>query len=155
MRSLALGSILLLGGCTFAAASSAPAAAPPPAGGGATAAIDVDLTLHAPMTIPAGTGAGFAPLVTTVAVGTVIRFTNSDSFAHTASSFAGSAFPSASPLGSGALNAAGDRLSTGFTSGNLNPGASSQPIIADVAGTYLFGCFYHYTAPMRAMIVVH
>jgi plastocyanin len=79
---------------------------------------------------------------------------NIDSFAHTASSFDGAAFPAGSPLGGSALNTSGGRLSTGWTSGNLAAGASSQLLLADKAGTYLYGCFYHYGAPMRGAIVV-
>jgi plastocyanin len=79
---------------------------------------------------------------------------NVDSFAHTSSSFDGTAFPAGSPLGGGALNTFGDRLSTGWTSGNLAAGASSQSLLADKAGTYLYGCFYHYGAPMRGAILV-
>jgi plastocyanin len=79
---------------------------------------------------------------------------NIDSFAHTASSFDGAAFPAGSPLGGSALNTSGGRLSAAWTSGNLAAGASSQLLLADKAGTYLYGCFYHYGAPMRGAIVV-
>ena len=53
----------------------------------------------------------------------------------------------------GADAARGTTLSGGFSSGALQPGSSSQTITADRAGTYLFGCFFHYGAPMRAAIV--
>ena len=90
-----------------------------------------------------------------VAVGTTLRFLNTDGFTHTSSSFAGSAFPAASPLGNGALASFGGTLSGGWSSGNLAAGSASQVLLADAPGTYLFGCFYHYAAPMRGAIVVH
>ncbi|HEY4440703.1 MAG TPA: plastocyanin/azurin family copper-binding protein [Candidatus Elarobacter sp.] len=101
-----------------------------------------------------GSSGGFTPPVVTVALGSTVRFVNVDSFAHTSSSFAGASFPAGSPLGGGALSVSGDRLSTGWSSGSLAAGAASQPLLADVAGTYLYGCFFHYGAPMRAAIVV-
>jgi plastocyanin len=51
--------------------------------------IDVDLTTHPAGASPAGTAADYAPLVTTLALGESIRFTNGDGFAHTATSIAG------------------------------------------------------------------
>jgi plastocyanin len=92
--------------------------------------------------------------VTTVPVGTFVRFTNSDGFAHTATSIAGNTFPSAYPFTSAALQQSGATLSGGFSSGNLVAGATSQTLLADKAGTYMFGCFYHYGTPMRAVIIV-
>ncbi len=119
--------------------------------------VDVDLTTHTAGASPAGTAAGYAPLVTTLAVGQSIRFINSDGFAHTATSIAGNpaSFPAAYPFTSAALTSTGATLSGGFSSGNLQAGASSQVLLADKPGTYVFGCFYHYGAPMRAVIVVH
>jgi len=123
-------------------------------GGGNTLTIDVDLSTHASGATPAGTGGGFAPLVTNVPVGSTIRFTNSDTFAHTAT-FIGTqaSFPGASPFGSSALTQSGNTLSQGWSSGSLAAGAASQVITVDLPGTYLFGCFYHYGAPMRGVIV--
>jgi plastocyanin len=146
-----LMAVVLLGACTPGGL--------PADGGGASAAsvvIDVNLTNHAPGPTPAGTGGGYAPLVTTVAVGTSIKFTNSDGFTHTATSINGaSTFPSGFPFTSAALQQSGTTLSGGWTSGDMQAGTSSQVVIADKAGTYLFGCFHHYGAPMRAVIVVH
>lgn len=152
MRWLTLTSVLLLTGCTF----GAPVASVAPAGGNnaAIVTVDVDLSLHPQTSIDAGLSGGFAPPVVRVSVGTMLRFTNTDSFAHTATSLTGRTFPVAEPFDASALDLHGDRLSTGFTSGVLAAGGSSQAILADAPGTYLYGCFFHYGAPMRAEIVV-
>lgn len=149
LRALAqLAAVLSVAACTPGAVGSV-------SGGGAAATtIDVNLTLHAPGPTPAGTGGGYAPLVAMVAVGTTLRFTNSDGFAHTATSIAAKTFPSGFPFTTSALSQSGATLSGGFSSGDLQAGASSQTLVADVAGTYIFGCFHHYGAPMRGAIVV-
>jgi plastocyanin len=127
-------------------------------GGGTTAAlvVDVNLTNHGPGSTPAGTGGGYAPLVADVPVGSTIRFINSDGFAHTATEIGGAtSFPSGFPFTISALQQSGHTLSGGFSSGDMQAGSSSQLLTADKAGTYLFGCFHHYGAPMRGVIVVH
>ncbi|HYZ17458.1 MAG TPA: hypothetical protein VE591_13700 [Candidatus Acidoferrum sp.] len=141
----------------FAAIGCTPGA--PPSGGGgavATTTIDVSLTSFAAVATAFGEGGGFSPSITTVALGSTVVFVNQDSFAHTSTSLGGAtSFPANSNFPSSALSQSGTRLSTGWTSGNLAPGAFSQPLLADVPGTYLYGCFYHYPAPMRGAIVVH
>ncbi len=97
---------------------------------------------------------GYSPDVLTVAVGTHVQFVNTDSFAHTATSIAGSTFPAASPFDGSALTASGSALSAGWSSGTLQAGAASPVFTADQPGTYLFGCFFHYGHPMRGEIVV-
>ena len=119
-----------------------------------TLVIDVDLTNDPANTTPGGIGAGYAPIVATIAIGDAVRFHNSDGFPHTATSIAGTAFPSAYPFDGSALSAAGTTLSGGFSSGSLAPGTTSQAFVADRSGTMLYGCFYHYGSPMRAAIVV-
>jgi plastocyanin len=85
-----------------------------------------------------------------------VRFLNTDSFAHTATSLgAAASFPAASPFGGSAQSSSGGTLSGGWSSGTLGAGAGSQTLLADKAGTYLYGCFFHYGAPMRGAIVVH
>jgi len=116
--------------------------------------IDVDLTRDPGGSTSAGVAAGYAPLVAQVAVGEGVRFTNSDGFAHTATAITGASFPSAYPFDAAALTARGDALSSGFSSGSLAAGSSSQTFLADRAGTFLYGCFYHYGSPMRAEIQV-
>jgi plastocyanin len=120
----------------------------------ATATIDVSLTSFPHAATAYGNGGGYSPLVTTVALGSTVRFVNTDSFAHTASSVGGTSFPPSSPLTGSALSESGGTLSGGWTSGTLSPNGSSQPLLADQAGTYLYGCFFHYGSPMRGAIVV-
>ncbi len=143
---------LLLVACT-PGSSAAPGAGSGPAGA-QSATVDVDLTNDPGGPTPDGLGGGYKPLVTTVPVGSFVRFTNSDGFAHTATSIPGSTFPSAYPFTSAALQQSRTTLSGGFSSGNLVAGATSQALLADKAGTYMFGCFYHYGTPMRAVIIV-
>jgi plastocyanin len=128
-----------LGGCTY----GAPAAAT--TGLVASVVIDVNLTVFP---------AGYNPPAVTVAVGTLIQFTNTDSFAHTATAIAGAAFPTGSPFDSSAVSAAGSALSSAWGSGTLPAGGSSQVFVADRPGTYLYGCFFHYSHPMRGQIIV-
>jgi plastocyanin len=141
VRIACLAGAAVLAGCTYGA---------PPAAAGAVAGnvviVDVNLTVHP---------AGYAPPVLTVPVGTRIQFTNSDSFAHTATAVAGNAFPNASPFDVSAESPAGAALSAGaWGTGILQAGGSSQVFSADRAGTYLYGCFFHYSHPMQGQIVV-
>jgi plastocyanin len=147
MKKLALIATLSLAACTNGGI-------PAPSGGSGGITINVSLTNYQPQKTPYGESGGFSPAITTVAVGTQIHFVNNDSFAHTATAIPNaSSFPSGSPFGLSALQQKGTTLSGGFTSGALQPNGSSQTITADRAGTYLFGCFFHYGAPMRAAIV--
>lgn len=128
---------------------------PTSSGGAGGVAIDINLTLSQPVKTQYGESGGFTPPITNVSVGSTLHFVNTDSFAHTAS-YLGSKytqFPAGSPLGIGATTQSGSTLSGGFTSGALQAGATSQTITVDQPGTYLFGCFFHYGAPMRAAIV--
>jgi plastocyanin len=127
---------------------------PTSSGGSAGVTVNINLTLNAPSKTPYGQSGGYAPPITTVAVGSQIRFMNTDSFTHTATEIPNAqTFPSGSPFGLSALMQHGATLSSGFSSGALQAGSSSQTVIADRAGTYLFGCFFHYGAPMRGAIV--
>jgi plastocyanin len=142
--------LFALAGCTSGA---------PPAGGGSSAAattvIDVSLTSSPVVATAYGSSTGYAPAVASVSLGTTIQFVNRDTFAHTATSVHGATFPVDPGFTSGALNPSGTRLSTGWTSGNLAAAAVSPPVLADVAGTYLYGCFYHYGGGMHGAIIVH
>jgi plastocyanin len=151
-RFLALFLLLLGTACTPGASGAGGDVA-----AGTAQTVDVSLTAYAPAPTQAGTGAGYSPLTLTVPVGTNIRFLNTDGFAHTSTSIGGSGttFPGAYPFTAAALNQTGATLSGGWTSGALNAGASSQILLADKPGTYIFGCFFHYEAPMRGVIVVH
>lgn len=144
---------VVLSGCTF----GAPSARITPntvAAAASVVTVDVNLTLNPMQAIAPGIAGGFRPVSVTIPVGTFVRFVNSDGFSHTATSIAMPSFPAASPFDASALTARGDRLSTGFTSGTLVAGAASQTLLADSPGTYLYGCFFHYGAPMRAEIIV-
>jgi plastocyanin len=138
-RHFAFAVIFALTGCTFGAPSASNTA------NAGARTIDVNLTSFMQ---------GYSPDELTVAVGTRVQFTNTDSFAHTATAVSGTTFPAASPFDGAALVASGSLLSAPWSSGNLIAGASSQVFIADRAGTYLFGCFYHYGHPMQGEIVV-
>jgi plastocyanin len=107
--------------------------------------VDVDLTNDPD---------GYKPLDATINVGDGVQFHNSDGFSHTATSIAGTTFPTAYPFTSAALVQKGTTLSEGFSSGNLTAGSFSQTLLADTPGTYLWGCFYHYGSPMRDEINV-
>jgi plastocyanin len=142
MKNVAAILCLALSACTPGAV--APSAG---SGGGGTGVttIDVNLTMHPD---------GYAPDVTTVPVGSSIRFVNSDGFAHTATAIPNAtSFPSGSPFSAAALTQSGTAISQSWSSGSLAAGAASQTILIDRAGTYLFGCFYHYGSPMRGTIV--
>jgi plastocyanin len=109
--------------------------------------VDVNLTLHPD---------GYAPIPVNVAVGTYVQFVNSDGFAHTASAIPGvNTFPAVSPFSVSAQQQSGTAVSGSWSSGTLQAGQSSQLIRIDAAGTYYFGCFFHYGAPMRGTIVAH
>lgn len=148
---------LLLGGCTPGAASLTPGGGGAGGGGGGTlVTIDVNLTLNAPSNVPAGQAGGFAPALTDVRVGDSIRFTNSDGTGinHTATLVPGvTAFPAGSPFTTSAQTRSGTSIADGWSSGILTPGSSSQTIAVTAAGTYIYGCFYHYGSPMRGEIV--
>ena len=118
--------------------------------------IDISLVNHGPSNTPFGMSTGYSPAVTNLSVGSLVQFHNSDGFAHTATSISGSPaqFPAADPFSNAALTQSGGTLSGGFSSGALNGGATSQMLQVDKAGTFLFGCFFHYaSAGMRAAIV--
>jgi plastocyanin len=156
MKFWLLGALLACVGCTpgsFALASASGATGIT----GTVVTVDVDLTKDRSGPTPGGTGAGYAPLVTMLAVGDGVRFHNSDGFSHTATAIPGApaTFPASYPFTSAALDQVGSKLSQGFSSGNLTAGSTSQTLLADKSGTYLFGCFYHYGSPMRASVVVH
>jgi plastocyanin len=137
-RWFVLALVVTAGGCTF----GAPSAGSNTLAGATTIAVNLTSFLQ-----------GYSPDVLTVAVGTRIQFTNTDSFAHTATSIAGDTFPAASPFDGSALAASGSALSGPWSSGNLAAGATSPVFVADRSGTYLFGCFYHYGHPMQGQIV--
>jgi plastocyanin len=148
MRRIAVSCALLLAACTAGGIPSS-------SGGSGGVTINVSLTQYGPVPTPyGGTSRGYSPAITTVAVGSQLHFVNVDSFAHTATALVGdSTFPSGSPFGDSALQQKGTTISSNWTSGAMQANGSSQTITVDRAGTYLFGCFFHYGGGMRAAIV--
>jgi plastocyanin len=148
IRRVAVSVALVLGACTAGGI-------PTSSGGSGGVTIDVSLTQYGqPKQTPYGSSLGYSSTVTTIAVGTELHFVNVDSFAHTASLIPGATtFPSGSPFKGSALTQTGTTLSSKWTSGAMQPNESSQTLTADQPGTYLFGCFFHYGAGMRAAIV--
>lgn len=145
MRALALAMLAALAACTPGGMFSGGGSG----GGGNVTTIDVNLTLHQN---------GFSPDTVNVPVGSSIRFNNSDGFAHTATLIPGATtFPSGRPWDASVTsqipNSGPALLSQPWSSGALQAGSSSQVITVDTPGTYLYGCYFHYGAPMRGTIV--
>lgn len=157
MRAIAwLATALLLGGCTPGAAALTPGSGDGMGGGGNVLTIDVNLTLHAPTSVPAGQSGGFSPALANVRVGDSIRFTNSDGTGinHTATLVPGATtFPAGSPFNTSAQTQSGSAIADDWSSGILTPDNASQTIAVTAAGTYIYGCFYHYGSPMRGVII--
>lgn len=128
-------------------------------GGGLTHTVDLNLTVYGQSNTPYGQSVAVKPAVLDVAVGDTIVFHNGDGFAHTSTSIPvpdttnETLFPSKYPFKSSALSQTGATLSGGWSSGALQAGSSSQSVLADKAGTYLYGCFFHYGGNMRGAIV--
>ena len=148
---VAVLTIVLATGCT----PGAPAA---PSGGGhlATAVtIEVSLLNYPGMSSAYGMVGGYSPALAIVAHGTEIQFHNQDGFNHTASMVSGPPFPSTSPLSSSALQPSGTDVSqAGWSTGLLAAGSFSKTFTTAAVGQYLYGCYYHYPAGMRGVIVV-
>jgi plastocyanin len=127
----------------------------PPASSAVNHIVNVNLTLNQPVKTPYGESGGMSPPVTIAHVGDTITFENTDGFAHTATSIANATtFPGSSPFGIGALKQTGTTVSGGWSSGAMQAGSNSQTIKVDQKGLFLFGCFFHYGAPMRGAILV-
>ena len=90
-----------------------------------------------------------------------VTFTNTEAsggFPHTASFIQtwGGSFP-ASPTIPSSASATGTSISSsGFSSGNLNPGQTSAVYSTGAPGMFIFGCAYHYVSNnMRTVVIVH
>lgn len=150
MKRAAMLIALALAACTPGAVISTGGGSGP---SGPTTTIDVNLTQHGVTQTPEGVSQGYAPPVTMVAVGSTIRFVNSDGFAHTATLIAEPSFPAGSPFTASAQTRSGTALSQTWSTGTLTSGSASQTLLVDKPGTYLYGCFFHYGSPMRGVIV--
>ncbi|HEY3676356.1 MAG TPA: plastocyanin/azurin family copper-binding protein [Candidatus Tumulicola sp.] len=127
----------------------------PPPSSGVNHIVNVNLTLNQPVKTPYGASGGMSPPVTIAHVGDTITFENTDGFAHTATSIPNATtFPPSSPFGIQAEKQTGNTVSGGWSSGVMQAGSNSQTVKIDKKGLYLFGCFFHYGAPMRGAIVV-
>lgn len=103
----------------------------------------------------AGDYAGVSPGLIRVHVGDEIIFVNADSRHHTATSLlAKTSFPDEPHWADSALRYSGNIGSADWSTGDIAPGARSAPLTAKKAGTYLYGCFYDYSAGVRGVVVV-
>ncbi|HEY7992806.1 MAG TPA: hypothetical protein VID24_01185 [Candidatus Eremiobacteraceae bacterium] len=88
----------------------------------------------------------------------VIQFMNLDFQPHTANELGAwtGAYPQVTPNPNKTPSPAGTDISSlKFTTGAINPGATSLGYIADVPGVYVIGCAFHYnTDNMRTIIIV-
>jgi len=118
--------------------------------------VALDLTRYSKVAhLSAGDYAGVSPGRLVVHVGESVVFVNGDSRHHTATSLGEiSAFPQDPHWTDSVLHASGNIGAGSWSTGDIAPGARSAPIVATKAGTYLYGCFFDYSAGMRGEIVV-
>jgi len=84
----------------------------------------------------------------------MIRNAQLSSAPHTLGDTGGSSFPIGQPATLSPTASASGTFSSGWQSGNLNPGQLIGPITL-TAGTYFIGCAYHYASnTMRDVLVV-
>jgi plastocyanin len=117
--------------------------------------INVSIAAFPLISTPLGASRGFSPEVTNIAVGSGVQFVNVDNTEHTATSIPGTTiFPGQSPFGIAALTPTSN-VGIGGTwgAGGLLPGQSSQVFLVNQPGTYIYGCFFHYSGGMRGEIV--
>ena len=132
----------------------------PIAAGAATLQVELGLqkfpsVVHA----SAGASAGIKPPTLTAHVGDSVVFVNADADSHhTATGLATSGraatFPSDPRWTDAALKPSGTIGAGTWSTGDLAPGARSQPMRLSRPGTFLYGCFFDYGAGMRGVIVV-
>jgi plastocyanin len=143
-----------LAGAALALAALLPAAAP------RAASVPVQITLsldrYAKVThLDAGDSVGVAPPTVTVHVGDAVVFVNGDASAHhTATGLSGANRFSEPRWSDAVLKPMGAIGPNQWSTGDLAPGARSAPMVAASPGTFLYGCFFHYSAGMRGVIVV-
>ncbi len=127
-----------------------------PAKSAQTDFITLSLTRYAKVgQIDAGQFVGVSPGRVVIHVGDSIVFQNADTRHHTATGIAEeTTFPDNPRWTDNALQAGGKIGAGAWSTGDLAPGAHSSPVIATKPGTYLYGCFFDYSAGMRGEIVV-
>ncbi|MBC5806851.1 MAG: cupredoxin domain-containing protein [Candidatus Eremiobacter antarcticus] len=105
---------------------------------------------------PAGDYVGVSPGSVRVHVGDPIVFANDDAGHHTATLIATAAreFPANPRFTDAALKYSGSIGDAQWSTGDIAPGHRSAALIAKKPGTYLYGCFFDYSAGMRGVIVV-
>lgn len=123
---------------------------------GSPAVVHLSLDHYTKIThLAAGDSVGVAPPVLTVHVGDAIVFVNDDASAHhTATGLPGADRFSEPRWPQAVLKPLGTIGPDLWSTGDLAPGVRSAPMLASVAGTYQYGCFFHYSAGMRGTIVV-
>jgi plastocyanin len=153
-RTVAVACMMTLAGCT---AGGIYASGTGSSGVTSVTTVDVSIAAFGAQTTPAGSALGFSPEIVTIPVGSGVRFVNVDNTTHTVTAIPGaSTFPSTSPFSASALQpGATSDLSGAWGAGVLQPGGSSGIFIANTAGTYLYGCFFHYSGRMRGVIIAH
>ncbi len=99
--------------------------------------------------------AGITKVITEKA-GALVAFLNDDTTRHTASGLGSSGFP-ASFDNTGGLTPTGNTIDGGTTwsSGSVNPNATSKSFTVGPKGVYYFGCYYHYrvSPSMRDVLI--
>ena len=143
-------------GLAFILAAAGLASAGPARSAAAPVTITLDLGRYSKVGhLDAGAYAGVSPGRIVVRVGETVVFINSDTRHHTATSLGDEAvFPQSPHWTDSALTASGTIGGGAWSTGDLAPGARSGPIAASRAGTYLYGCFFDYSAGMRGEIIV-
>jgi len=119
--------------------------------------IDVSIAAFSLESTPAGDARGFSPELTDVSVGSGVQFVNVDNTTHTATAIVdATTYPTQSPFGIAALQpSTSSNLSGSWGAGALQAGQMSKVFVVNQAGTYLYGCFFHYSGGMRGEIVAH
>ena len=153
-RAFVFAFALTLGGCT---AGGVYASAGGPSGVTSVTTVDVSIAAFGTQTTPAGASLGFSPAVVTIPVGSGVRFVNVDNTNHTVTAIPGATtFPANTPFSAAALQpGASSDLAGAWGAGVLQPGGTSGVFVATSPGTYLYGCFFHYSGGMRGVIVAH
>jgi len=118
--------------------------------------VTLDLTRYSSVQrLAAGPYAGVSRGRVVVHVGDALVFVNSDDRHHTATSLGdATSFPQDPRWTDSVLRASGSIGDGMWSSGDLAPGARSSPISVTKPGTYLYGCFFDYSAGMRGEIIV-